>query len=237
MVPHQVRFSTGHDAGILGTNKGGSTMRIRIVVVTVVFAGLALAACSNAQPLTTPDTSPSTTATVTAVTPTTNVVVTPSTSAPTTSDQAAADASEAARVATEQEVARVAAESSAAERSAADQSAADQSAADQAEADRIAAEEQSSAEETIPPIATDHDAEIARVQGLLGLDRQPTSGEMQLVHGCEEGYIPTSTCAEVGLSGGKPEPEQTQLSQGPDCPYLNKGVCWDTQEEARAAGE
>src|SRR5664280_3310142 len=145
--------------------------------------------------------------------------------------------SEAARVATEQEVARVAAESSAAERYAADQSAADQSAADQAEADRIAAEEQSSAEETIPPIATDHDAEIARVQGLLGLDRQPTSGEMQLVHGCEEGYIPTSTCAEVGLSGGKPEPEQTQLSQGPDCPYLNKGVCWDTQEEARAAGE
>jgi hypothetical protein len=75
------------------------------------------------------------------------------------------------------------------------------------------------------------------MQGLLGLDRQPTSGEMQLVHGCEEGYIPTSTCAEVGLSGGKPEPEQTQLSQGPDCPYLNKGVCWDTQEEARAAGE
>ena len=76
-------------------------------------------------------------------------------------------------------------------------------------------------------MATDHDAEIARVQGLLGLDRQPTSGEMQLVHGCEEGYIPTSTCAEVGLSGGNPEPEQTQLSQGPDCPYLNKGVCWD----------
>ena len=61
---------------------------------------------------------------------------------------------------------------------------------------------------------------------------------MQLVvHGCEEGYIPASTCAEVGLSGGKPEPEQTQLSQGPDCPYPNKGVCWDTPEEARAGGE
>ena len=54
-------------------------MRIRIVVVTAVFAGFALAACSNAQPATTPDTSPSTTATVTAATPTTNVVVTPST--------------------------------------------------------------------------------------------------------------------------------------------------------------
>jgi len=54
---------------------------------------------------------------------------------------------------------------------------------------------------------------------------------MQLaVHGCEEGYIPASTCAEVGLS-------VASLNQSKRNPYLNKGVCWDTPEEARVAGE
>jgi len=49
---------------------------------------------------------------------------------------------------------------------------------------------------------------------------------MQLVvHGCEEGYIPASTCAEVGLSGGKPEPEQAQSvpEQGRVLGYAGRG--------------
>jgi hypothetical protein len=118
-------------------------------------------------------------------------------------------------VAAEVEAARVAAEAAAVAQAAADQVAADQAAEDA----RLAAEEPATTE-----AVSGYNAEVARVQDLLGLDRLPSSGEMQFVYGCDEGYIPASECAASGLPGGGPEQEL--------CYPDSQGNCHATQVEA-----
>lgn len=127
--------------------------------------------------------------------------------------KAAADA-EAARVAAEAEAQRVAAEAQAAaeaaqaeaDRAAAEQAQAEAQAAEQAAAEAAAAEAEPEAEDDGPlPGFSDQDADIKRLTDMYG--RAPSSGEMQQMYGCEQGYI-TSGCEGFNVPAPAPVIDQ-----------------------------
>jgi len=140
--------------------------------------------------------------------PTSTAVVTLNTAALAAKAAAAVKAAKAKVVAAKAAAAKVAAAKARAAKAAAAKAAAEQAEAEQATevAQPTNTVEQ---EPAVPPPTNtvereglpiyDHDAEISRVKQLLGLDREPTSGEMQLVAGCDQGYIDPATCSNAGL--------------------------------------